>query len=123
MQLKIWTEESKKELNDDQLFLKLIYNEDVSEDITLVACDKNGKTIDGGNILTFSASWEVIFISCGVNKKIPLKTDIFDRATVYTYEELMELESTRRQHFAYADMRKMLLEKITNQEKAEVSTH
>lgn len=86
--LKIWTEECKTTGTDDDLYLRLIYHK--SEDIGLVACDKNGEEIENGFILTFDLDFKTILKHQELSDDIDLLTDFRGSALVEDISKFKE---------------------------------
>ncbi len=70
MILKIYEPKQPEALPEKEVYLKL---EDDSGEITLVACDKDGKTCSGGNLATISPRG--IHLWVGVNGDIGFSLD------------------------------------------------
>ncbi len=90
MKLKIWKEGI--EGDADQLYLKLV--EDAT-DIEMVACDKDGTTIEQGHILHVDNDYRVIILIEGISQKIPLKTDLRDSVLCCNSSEISEIVKER----------------------------
>lgn len=105
--LRIWTEEFKTTGADDDLYLKLMYED--SHDISLVACNKNGEKIDFGSILTLDLDYKIIIKRTGLNEKIDLLTDfkgtplVEDMKTVKDYHHDIAMQSAKH---AFMEMMK-----------------
>jgi hypothetical protein len=110
MQLKMWTEESKNETNEEQLFVRLhAKKEDFI--ITLSVCNKDGILIADGNLAAIDLKESVFIMLHNIGAKIPLKKNYFGEIEVLKEREccLMDLiEKDRMQsQFTQHVMKKM----------------
>ena len=94
MKLKIWTEESKNDLDDEQLYVRLIKSN--KEDIALIACKKDGEVIDAGNILFIDNDCKYLIPGMGLNECVPLITDILGCALMASSHDILFLENKLR---------------------------
>lgn len=89
MELKIWSEESKQEKDDKQIFLRL--DNFKNEGVVLIACDKNGDEIECGGLLFVDNKCKCFISLTNINDSIPLKTDIYNSVLCYSTHEYEEL--------------------------------
>lgn len=90
---KIWTESAKDTHSEEFCYLRLDPGKDRKKDceaVALLACDVEGKQIDGGLILVLDSKLGIIVSIDGISDDIPLKTDITDTALIYTEQDASE---------------------------------
>lgn len=73
--LKIWSEECKKDTDDNQIYLRLMPSKK-DNDIYIDCCKKDGEKIKSSTLLIFDNNIKAIVLMSEVSDKVPLKTDI-----------------------------------------------
>lgn len=121
MKLKIWSQEEAKNCNDDQLFVKLI-KENNNEDIDICCVDKKGDIIFNGLLMTIDQQYKIIAFEQAINELIPLKSDIWGFALHYTKYEL-EIKSHQMQKIHEDNALKIFSSKLFSEEKESESKH
>lgn len=83
--LKIYDKEKSLKEEDDIIFLKLCPNEN-NNDIRLIACDKYGKKILGGELITIDMDLMCIVVHSNISRDIPMKKSLKDEIIFATEE-------------------------------------
>lgn len=91
MQLKMWTEESKKETKEEQLFVRL-HLKNNTELITLSVCDKNGIVVKDGNLVVLDVEDSVLIILNNIGDNVPLKKNYFSEIEVVKERDMSLME-------------------------------
>jgi hypothetical protein len=100
---KIWNETYKTNGVDGDIYMRLL--EGKEKDISVIVCDKDGKEIEDGVLLTFDFDYRAVLLAPDVSENVPLKTDVAG----YLLTENIENIVKRTRDLAMTSMSKVFL--------------